>query len=86
MSVVASADPVIPGQSFNYTITLRNNGPAAAVNGGVNVNLDQNLTLLSTSVPAGFSCPQFGNNVTCSRRRSRPAPTRSRSSRGSPRR
>ncbi len=65
VSAVASADPVIPGQSFGYTITLRNNGPAAAVNGGVNVNLDQNLTLVSASPPAGFTCPQFGNNITC---------------------
>src|SRR5690349_10756222 len=65
VSVLASPDPVIPGQNVTYTVTLRNNGPAAAVNGGLNVNLDNNLTLVSAAPPAGFSCPQSGNNLTC---------------------
>jgi uncharacterized repeat protein (TIGR01451 family) len=66
VSVAASPDPVVPGQTVTYTITLRNNGPSTAIGGGVNVNLDSNLALVSTSAPPGFTCSQFGSNVTCS--------------------
>lgn len=65
VSVVDSPDPVIPGQTITYTVTLRNHGPDPAVNGGVNVNLDLNLTYVSNVVPPGFTCFVLGNNMTC---------------------
>jgi uncharacterized repeat protein (TIGR01451 family) len=65
VSVVDSPDPATPGQSLTYTIVVRNNGPDAATNGGLNVNLDQALSLTSSNVPAGFTCYSFGNNISC---------------------
>lgn len=65
VSVVDTPDPVVPGQNFSYTITLRNNGPNAAVNGGLNVVLNQNLVVVSRTVPPGWSCTSFGANHTC---------------------
>ncbi|AVP97454.1 hypothetical protein C7S18_09700 [Ahniella affigens] len=65
VSVVDSPDPVIPGQNITYTITLRNNGPNPAVNGGLNVNLSNNLTHLSNTPPPGFTCFVAGANMTC---------------------
>jgi uncharacterized repeat protein (TIGR01451 family) len=66
-SVVDSPDPVVPGQNLTYTVTLRNNGPDPASNGGLNLSFDQNLTfqLASSVLPAGFTCSQLGSNVTC---------------------
>lgn len=65
VSVVDTPDPVVPGQNFTYTITLRNNGPNAAVNGGLNVVLDQNLVVVSRTVPPGWTCSAFGASHTC---------------------
>ena len=65
VSVVDTPDPVVPGQNFTYTITLRNNGPNAAVNGGLNVALDQNLVVVSRTVPPGWTCSSFGAAHTC---------------------
>lgn len=65
VSVVDSPDPVVPGQNFTYTITLRNNGPDAAVNGGLNVVLNQNLAVVSRTVPSGWTCSAFGASHTC---------------------
>lgn len=65
VSVVDTPDPVVPGQNFNYTITLRNNGPDAATNGGLNVVLDQNLVVVSRTVPPGWTCSAFGAAHTC---------------------
>ena len=65
VSVVDTPDPVVPGQNFTYTITLRNNGPDAAVNGGLNVVLDQNLVVVSRTVPPGWTCIAFGASHTC---------------------
>ncbi|HEX7809515.1 MAG TPA: hypothetical protein VF608_12335, partial [Thermoanaerobaculia bacterium] len=39
VSVVDSPDPVTPGATLSYTVTIRNNGPDPAVNGGLNINL-----------------------------------------------
>ena len=66
VSVVDAPDPVIPGQTLTYTITLTNHGPNAAVNGGINVSLPGEVTYQNTVVPAGFTCSTFGNSVTCS--------------------
>ncbi len=65
VSVVDSPDPVVPGQNVTYTVTIRNNGPNAAVNGGLNVNLGGNLTHVSNTPPAGFTCFVAGANMTC---------------------
>ena len=64
VSVVDSPDPVVPGQNMTYTITLRNNGPDAATNGGVNVALANEVTHVSTVAPPGFTCQFLGNNGT----------------------
>lgn len=65
VSVVDAPDPVLPGNNVTYTVVVRNNGPDAAVNGGINVNLDLNLSYVSASAPAGFNCFVSGNNVSC---------------------
>lgn len=65
LSAVDNPDPVIPGQLLTYTIQTRNNGPNAAVNGGLNVNLANELTMTSMTAPSGFSCAAFGNNLSC---------------------
>jgi len=65
VSVVDSPDPVVPGNVLTYTITLRNNGPDPATNGGINVNLPSAVTYQNTVAPAGFSCTPFGSNVSC---------------------
>lgn len=65
VSVVDAPDPVIPGQNVVYTVTMRNNGPNAAVNGGLNAVLASALGAPSFNVPAGFSCATFGANLSC---------------------
>jgi uncharacterized repeat protein (TIGR01451 family) len=65
VSVVDSPDPVTPGSTLTYVITLRNNGPDPAVNGGINVNLPLQVTYQSTIAPAGFTCGSFGAAVSC---------------------
>ncbi len=65
VSVVDTPDPVLPGHNLTYTVTVRNNGPDAAFNGGINVNLDLNLSYVSASAPAGFTCFVSGNNISC---------------------
>jgi uncharacterized repeat protein (TIGR01451 family) len=65
VSVVDSPDPVAPGGTLTYTITLRNNGPDPATNGGINVNLPGGVTYQNTVAPAGFTCTPFGANVSC---------------------
>jgi len=65
VSVIGSPDPVVPGQNITYTVTVRNNGPDAAVNGGLNVNLGGSLTHVSNTPPAGFTCFVAGANMTC---------------------
>jgi uncharacterized repeat protein (TIGR01451 family) len=65
VSVTDAPDPVVPGQNVTYTVTLRNNGPDAAVNGGLNVNLANGLTHVSHTPPPGFACFVLGANMTC---------------------
>jgi uncharacterized repeat protein (TIGR01451 family) len=65
VSVVDSPDPVTPGSTLTYTVTLRNNGPDPATNGGINVNLPLEVTYQSTIAPAGFTCGSFGAAVSC---------------------
>jgi uncharacterized repeat protein (TIGR01451 family) len=65
VSVTDAPDPVAPGATLTYTITLRNNGPDPAVNGGINVNLPLAVTHQNTVTPAGFTCFFLGNNGSC---------------------
>lgn len=65
LSAVASPSIATPGQPLTYTVTLRNNGPDAAINGGINVGLDNNVTYVSAQAPAGFTCFALGGNITC---------------------
>lgn len=66
VSAVDSPDPVTPGSTLSYTVTVRNNGPNAATNGGININLPLSVTRQNEVVPAGWSCSWMGNNGTCS--------------------
>lgn len=66
VSVVDAPDPVTPGATLSYTVTVRNNGPDAATNGGVNINLPGAVTHTTDVVPAGWSCVWLGNSGTCS--------------------
>jgi uncharacterized repeat protein (TIGR01451 family) len=65
VSVGDSPDPITPGATLTYTITLRNNGPDPATNGGFNVSLPSQLTYQNTVAPAGFTCASLGANVSC---------------------
>jgi uncharacterized repeat protein (TIGR01451 family) len=65
LSAVDSPDPVLPGNNITYTIQIRNNGPDPAVNGGLNGNISGALTFVSAMGPAGFSCFNLGNNLSC---------------------
>lgn len=65
VSVVGAPDPVVPGQNVTYTVTIRNNGPDAAVNGGINAALSGLLSHVSHSAPAGFTCYVAGSNMSC---------------------
>lgn len=65
VGVIDAPDPVVPGQNVTYTVTVRNNGPDPAVNGGVNVSLGGGLIYVSGSAPAGFTCYTFGSAISC---------------------
>jgi large repetitive protein len=65
VSAADSPDPVTPGSALTYTVTVRNNGPNPAVNGGVNINLPGAVTRTGESVPAGWTCV-WGFGSTCS--------------------
>jgi len=60
MSITASdaPDPVSPGQNITYTINVTNGGPDAATNAHMTAPLNANLTFVSISAPAGWSCTQ----------------------------
>lgn len=65
LSAIDSPDPVIPGNNITYTVQVRNNGPDAATNGGLNISIGLGLTYVSGSGPAGFTCLNIGNNASC---------------------
>lgn len=65
VSVVDSPDPVTAGSTLSYTVTIRNNGPDPATNGGLNINLPGSVTHATDAVPAGWTCFWAGNNGTC---------------------
>ncbi|MCU1244500.1 MAG: hypothetical protein JWN02_410, partial [Acidobacteria bacterium] len=65
LTAVDSPDPVVPGNNLTYTVTVTNHGPDAAVNGGMNGALANQVILQSMMPPAGFACSQFGQNISC---------------------
>ena len=65
VSVVDSPAPVTPGSTLTYTVTIRNNGPDPATNGGLNINLPGAVTHTTDVVPAGWTCFWAGSNGTC---------------------
>ena len=65
VSAVDSPDPVVPGNNVTYTVTMKNNGPDPAVNGGLNIILSGSVTPVSATPPAGFSCTAPSQFMTC---------------------
>jgi uncharacterized protein (TIGR03437 family) len=63
LTKTAAPDPVTPGGTLTYTITVNNNGPDTAQNLTVTDNLPATLTFASCTAPGG-SCNNAGNNVT----------------------
>jgi uncharacterized repeat protein (TIGR01451 family) len=60
-----SADPVDPGQSFNYAIVVTNAGPDAATNVVVTDTVPPSVSVTGVDSTQG-SCTAAGNAVTCS--------------------
>jgi uncharacterized repeat protein (TIGR01451 family) len=59
-------NPVLAGNNITYTITVTNNGPAAAANVTLTDTLPANTTVVSISTPAGWTCPAAsGGTQTC---------------------
>jgi uncharacterized repeat protein (TIGR01451 family) len=65
LTVTAAPDPVVPGNNLTYSVTVTNHGPNAAVNGGMNGSLANQVIVQSMSGPAGFTCSQFGQAISC---------------------
>ena len=65
VTAIASADPVTAGQSFTYTITVRNNGPDGALGVRLVDTLPAQVILTSSGTTLG-TCPlEGGVNLTC---------------------
>jgi uncharacterized repeat protein (TIGR01451 family) len=60
----ASSSIIAAGSDFSYEITVRNNGPDAAVNVQVTDNLPAALSFVSCSATGGGICMGSGNNRT----------------------
>lgn len=58
-----SADPLVPGQNFTYTLTIQNNGPSVAANVVVTDALDTDLAFVSSV--EGCTNGGSGQTVTC---------------------
>jgi uncharacterized repeat protein (TIGR01451 family) len=65
VSVVDAPDPIAPGATLTYTVTLTNHGPDPATGGGININLPLAVTHQNSVAPAGFTCFYLGSNGTC---------------------
>ncbi len=65
---VAASDPVKPGQTFNYTLRVVNNGPSIASAVQLTDLLPSAVTTATaTGVPSGWTCgPLTGGAITCS--------------------
>ncbi len=61
-----SADPVVPGQAFTYSLTVANSGPSDAATLSVSDTVPAQFTVTNVTSPAG-SCGFAGQVVTCTR-------------------
>ena len=70
VSKLASANQVPPDSDITYTITVTNGGPSNAVDATLSDTLPGNMTFVSLSAPAGWTCstpaPGAGGTVSCS--------------------
>jgi hypothetical protein len=60
--IVGPAGPITSGTSYQYTITVRNNGPDAAPV-GIHAGFDRYSTTAVT--PSGASCSRFTSSIEC---------------------
>jgi uncharacterized repeat protein (TIGR01451 family) len=59
-------NPVLAGNKITYTITVTNNGPAAASTVTLTDTLPANTTIVSITTPGGWTCPAASGGVqTC---------------------
>jgi hypothetical protein len=67
-SITDTPDPVLPGGTITYTVTLTNSGPSNADNAGFSLPLPAGTTFDSLTAPAGWTCttPAVGANGTVS--------------------
>ena len=64
MSLAASPEPAIAGAPLTYTATLTNNGPDAAQDATITLNLPAGASLTSATASGSGTCTA-GNPVTC---------------------
>src|SRR5260221_795632 len=64
----ASTDPVAPGATLTYTLSVSNEGPADGMSTSFNDPLPPGTTFQALSVPGGWTCttPTVGTNGTVS--------------------
>jgi uncharacterized repeat protein (TIGR01451 family) len=60
-----SADPVVRGSAFSYTLAVTNSGPGSALSVGLTDTLPENVRFVSVSSTAG-ACSEADGTVTCS--------------------
>jgi uncharacterized repeat protein (TIGR01451 family) len=60
-----SADPVLPGDAFTYTIAVTNAGPADAPSVTLTDTVPSPLTVSGAATAGAGSCSVAGNTVTC---------------------
>ncbi len=66
LTKTGTPNPVLAGNNLTYTITVTNNGPAAAANVSMKDTLPANTSFVSISTPAGWTCPApSGGFETC---------------------
>lgn len=67
-TITDTPDPVLPGGTITYTVTLTNSGPNNADNAGFSLPLPTGTTFDSLNAPMGWNCttPAMGANGTVS--------------------
>jgi uncharacterized repeat protein (TIGR01451 family) len=67
LTITDTPDPVRPGQSLTYRLTVRNNGTVAATNVVATSTLPAGVTFVSATIPSvrGGSCPHAAGTVNC---------------------
>jgi uncharacterized repeat protein (TIGR01451 family) len=69
---LTNSDTVLVGSDATFSIVVNNAGPDAANNATLNDTLPGNMTFVSLSVPAGWTCPTLpsvgsGGTITCNK-------------------